>query len=261
MIEPHEFSVARVRAIQDDLRGSVRDDMCVEEAAQLLAHVLWGAFAPDLVLVRVYSTLPFAALPAFDQERVERATTAGGGSHKLGPYTPVLSLLATRGIEAAWNDRRESKKHLGIPFLTTEFVRALPMITALFTDLGLSIEGLVSPGTSGGVHTEQLLGGEPAGIFYVANAKTTLDPTGRRIIPQQDFVERYGVQTVFGMGGSWPNQSLLTCIVFLRTTVDRIVVRRLAPLLTVFRAATTGAAMNGRYFIERTRTFASVIPK
>lgn len=59
----------------------------------------------------------------------------------------------------------------------------------------------------------------------------------------------YDIKTVFGMGGSWPDGSLSAFVVFTRETIGVGVVRRLAPLMTVFRSCTTSLVMRGRYFV------------
>lgn len=250
MAEPQDFTVARVRAMQERLRSSIRDDMFVEQAAQHLTDTLWDAFGSDVVLARTYATLAYGTLPSFNQRFVQSLANATPYASKLGAYTPVLSLLATRGLEMPWNDRKASKGHIGVPFLAADFLRSLPMVTALLGELGLTIESIVEQGSNIAVHSEQVSSGEAANVFYVPSATTSLDAQGRQIIPAQDFVHRHGVETVFGFGGAWPNRSLLSCIVFLRRPLERAVVRRLAPILGSFRAATTAAAMRGRYFVD-----------
>jgi hypothetical protein len=121
------------------------------------------------------------------------------------------------------------------------------MVAALLSDLGVSM----GPQSADGMQRDGLLGGEATGIFYVEDAATTVDARARKIIPAQDFVAAYGVKTVFGMGGAWANGEAVACIVFGRKFLARNVARRVAPLLSVFRAATNTLAVSGRHFEEQ----------
>jgi hypothetical protein len=120
------------------------------------------------------------------------------------------------------------------------------MLAAILPELGVTASWIEH--RTDGVVVDQLLGGEAPGVFYVEDARTATDAQGRKVIPAQDFVNEHAVETVFGMGGAWPNGHLAIAIVFARARVDRSVVRRLAPLLGVFRSATTPLAMRGSTF-------------
>jgi hypothetical protein len=145
-----------------------------------------------------------------------------------------------------WNDRARSKGRVGIPLVSAEFVRSIPMVSALLCELGATPAWVDQ--RASGVQVEHLLGGEASAVFHVADAATATDTQGRKVIPAQDFVAAHRIATVFGMGGFWPNGDLVASILFSREVVDRSTVRRLAPILSVFRAATTGLVMKGLYF-------------
>ena len=70
------------------------------------------------------------------------------------------------------------------------------------------------------VFTRKLLGGGN-GVFYAEDAKTARDAKGRLVIPATDFVAAENIGTVFGMGGSNSDGSVLTAIVFTRTKLPR----------------------------------------
>lgn len=239
-----EYSVARIRALQDTLRRRVQTAAALQDAAQEFANLLAEEFEP--VLARVFATIEFQALPEFDRRFVTGRAREANLEAQLKPTTRVLSLLGTRGAQPEWNERARSKRYLGIPLVSEHFVQSLPMVAALLTELGMAPESFRPDGP--GVPIDQLLGGEAAGIFHVPEPRVSTDPKGRRIIPAQDFIHAQEVATVFGIGGIWPNGELVVCIVFTREVVARATVRRLAPALSVFRSATTALAMNGKYF-------------
>lgn len=245
MFSPASISVPRLRSLQGCLRENLRGCTSVEPAASHLVELFADEFAGRVVLARVFATVPFDRLPAFNRNATAALAASKGASDRLRPDTPVLSLLATRGQQPAWCDRRLSKGHVGIPLVSQDFVDAAPMVAALFAELGFSLVG-----RERGASCERLLGGESAGSMYVADAKTAVDQRGRKVIAAQDFVAVHGVETVFAVGGCWPNRDLVACIVFLQGSLGRAAVRRLAPLLSVFRAGTTSQAMHGRYFAD-----------
>jgi hypothetical protein len=61
-------------------------------------------------------------------------------------------------------------------------------------------------------------------------------------------VRTYGVRSVFALGGTWPSGSVGFLVVISRETLSAAVVRRLAPMVTVFRSAVTSLVMQGLHF-------------
>jgi hypothetical protein len=247
MLSSETLSVTRLRSLQDRLRESIRDCGSVESAASHLVKLFADEFSGLVALARVFATIPFGRLPVFNRNAVATLAASKGGG-LLGPDTPVLSLLATTGLLPEWCDRKRSRGHVGIPLMSREFVDSAPMVAALLSELRFTVDGH-APGKHDSI-AERLIGGEPAGTLYVADAKTAVDSRKRKVIAAQDFVAAYGIESVFAVGGCWPNRDLVACIVFLRCSLDRSVVRRIAPLLSVFRAGTTPLAMHGRYFSD-----------
>jgi hypothetical protein len=239
-------TVARVRVLQERIRVAAAACTSTDQAAQRLADILFSEVA-DIALVRVYAALPFDILPPPVQEKAVARARLRQVEHLISARTPVMSLLGSRGIERSWGDRRLSQSHAGVPLVSPEFLESLPMFSALLSDLGSS---LIPRPAIEGVHLESLLGGDRAGLFFVEDAASTLDARGRRIIPSQDFVASYGIKTVFGMGAMWTTGEFLTCIVFSTVAIERAIVRRLAPLLGVFRSASNSLAVKGSFFAE-----------
>src|SRR3954470_6877579 len=142
----------------------------LEDAAQRFCDMLYQTFEESLVLVRVFATVPFAALPASNRRFVENLV-GERAREVLGPRTPVLSLLGTRGGVPRWNSRNLSEGHVGIPLASTEFVEAIPMIASLVKQLGVAIESGNEVETE--IVTQSL--GRAAGVFYVEDASASVD--------------------------------------------------------------------------------------
>jgi two-component system NtrC family sensor kinase len=247
MSQPAAYSVAHVRALQDRLRGAVQDATALDAASQSFAQTMAEEFK-ETVLARVFSTIAFRILPEATRTFVSQRAREARIESLMKPELPVLALMGTFGVEPEWRQRAVSKRHLGIPLASEGFTRSLPMISALLSQVGF--DPLRSREETRGIRIDQLLGGGGAGVFHVEDARSSVDPDGRKIIPAQDFVAKYGVRTVYGMGGCWPDGSFVTCIVFTRELLDRATIRRVAPVLSVFRAVTTPLVARGRYFAE-----------
>lgn len=229
----------------DDLEriwGKIAEDVAARPSLQGAADVFLDAFhaqfADELILSRVFATSEFGGLPAIDQAFVRAAAHSAGVLEKLEQSTNVLSLLATRGREAAWNEREKSASHLGIPLISEQFVQEIPMIVRLLGETGFDPNWYGLP--SSNFVTPSFA--NVNGLFYVEEAKMARDELGRRIIPAQDFVSRYGVRSVFGIGGTYVSQSMFLAITFFCAThVTRQQAMKFLPLVSLFKAASTRA--------------------
>ena len=181
------------------------------DAAQAYVDLLWERLQDSLVLARVFATVPFAQLPETNQSFVSNLVESAGFADQLTDATLVLSLMGSRGREPEWNDRRTSKGHVGIPLTSALFIDAIPMVSRLLKQMGLGLAWIDRQDTELVIKTV----GSTAGVFYVRSAGQETDVEGRKIIAAQHFVEKYGVQTVFGLGGGFVGtQTFMTCIIF-----------------------------------------------
>lgn len=206
----------------------------LEDAAQELAEAVHDEFNESVVLARVYVTVPFDELPPANRAFVEALVGSTERAPALERATPVLSLVGTHGEQPAWNDRRNSKGHKGIPLISAEFVNGIPMIARLLRELGVPLDWIDSHDARRIVTTI----GSEAGLFFVENASQATDDQGRNIIPAQDFVSDYGVNSVFGTGGAYPNGQIIVLVVFSRDKVARATAELFLPLADLFRSKT-----------------------
>jgi len=183
----------------------------MEEAAERVVGHFFERFADASgasanVLVRFYRTVPFDRLEPDLQDFV----SASDPERAEWSAVQSLVLLATRGVEPAWSDRRSSVDHRAIPLLSEETVARMPMITALVRDLGVGPTELIAPDPRRFAAMDQ----RDHRVFHVADA------AGSGAIPSQDeFVRPYGVASVIGFGGVLPDGSLFAVIAFSRTPI------------------------------------------
>ncbi len=230
--------------IQDRMRPSLAQATTLEDAAQVLVAALCSEFPTGIVLARTFITLPFARLPE-DLRRAAWACVEDQTLHSaVSPTTPVLTLLSTYGREADWCDRRRSRGHAAIPLSSRSFVDSIPMVARMLHEMGIDL-GL---DTGGDPYVQRLLGAGWIGLFHVDDARTARDDQGRRIIPSHDFVEAYGVRSVFGLGKAYGNGSIASVVVFATSVLPRATVEALVPIVNQFKAQTIDLMSRGAIF-------------
>jgi len=202
----------------------------VEAAAGIFVKAFVAAFS-DVALARLFVVLPVARVPSHEADFAARFA---GDDPRFGPTTRVLTLLGTRGREAAWNDRRLSRGHLCIPLIDRAFIEAAPMIAKLLADIDVDLGGF-DDGRP--IATRKLIGGKN-GMFYVPDAASAVDAQGRYVIADRTFVERYAIRTVFGMGGAYADGTLVTSLIFCTQKIPQLVVDRFPSLISNFKMAT-----------------------
>jgi hypothetical protein len=228
----------------DSLRGMVAKTTALESAAAMVARELYDTFEATTALARVYAVVPYRDLDPPTAAFVDELGRSTGQSDQIRPETPVLTLLATHGAKAEWCDRTKSKGHRGIPLVSEAFVQAIPMVARLLKELGVDLAWLDA---ANDLNARRLLGGFN-GLFFVDDAATAKDNLGRLIIPAQDFVEEQGVKSVFGMGGFYPDNTLIVIIVFAREHLKRAQVERLTSLISLLKGETFGIVRARKFF-------------
>lgn len=194
----------------DAIRGFAYGSRTMESAAGSIADLFWSGLredgeTPDCALVRVYKTHQYAKLPADLQ-----AFAAGVLEAEPDPETRCLTLLATRGIEPAWNDRRQSEGHQAIPLPSVDFVGRLPMVAGLIGQLGLEFADVVQPSR----HRIAELAQKTYGVFHVADAESSPH------VPAKEFVGRYGIRSALGFGGVLFTGDFFAVVLFSRVPVS-----------------------------------------
>lgn len=195
------------------VRGSGRDALSMQGAAQVLVQYFYNAFGSqdsgvsDCALIRCFKTHCRSALPS----GLQAALNGHSAIRSSSLDSRCLTLLATAGDLPAWNDPTQSSSHRVIPLESAESVMQAPMIAQLIQQLGLEIEAILSP------NEELLLEADERtyGVFHIETA------LGSPSIPAQHFVQQHGIQSVLGFGGLLPSGDLFAVILFSKVRISR----------------------------------------
>ncbi len=228
-------------------KQQLREQKSLQGACGCLLDRANATFEQSFVLTRMFMSLPYSGLPDFQRFFVDQLAADAGVADQVLPNTPVLTLLASRGVEKAWNEVEQSSGHVAIPLVSSAFVSGIPMVARLFNDLGLRLEILDQVAEGMDMHVLS----EVSGIFFVPDAGTSMDGQGRHIIPAQDFVAKYGVRSVFGIGGQYmvgAQGSILVAVFFTTETLEKFEARKLAPLINHLKTVTSALVMDGKIF-------------
>lgn len=245
MLSIAKFTYRDILGFQDTLRSALRDSTSLEQAAQRITDTVWETFSDTAVLTRCFVTVPYQSLPLSDQGFVQRSLKHTGAAESIPANSIVLSLMGTRGRQPEWNNRKLSRDHLGIPLVSTGFIEEIPMLSRLLQELG------VDPGwfhLERGGFTESKLGAGQVGVFFVQDATGAIDAQGRLIISAQEFVQEYGVKSVFGLGGVYGDGTVLILLVFTQELLEKTQVNALTHLIVLIKSATADLLKAGALF-------------
>ncbi len=231
--------------LQDKIADQAAGCAVLEEAAQRYMSVLYETFHDSIVLTRFFATIPYGKIPEKNKAFVLKLAQSVGLAERISDETLILSLLGSRGGESAWNDRRQSQGHVGIPLVSSDFIDKIPMMSRLLKQLGAGIDWIDAYDTQLVAKTFENL----SGVFYVRDAEVEVDNQGRKIIAAQEFVKDKGVKTVYGIGGCYMGYSLFfATVVFLRQCLDKEKVERFMIQANKFKAVTLELVDEGKIF-------------
>ncbi len=221
--------------IQNAVQEAASKASSLAEAANLYMSILQEHLGESIVLARLFATVSFEELPEKKQAFVSTLVKKAGVEEHLKPESPILTLFGSKGVEPEWNDVENSENHVGIPLVSSAFIGQIPMMSRLLKQLGMGLEWIDTNDTQLVVRAM----GRSSGVFYVRDAATELDVEGRLIIPTQDFVEQYGVKTVFGIGGGYlGSNTFFTLILFLNETIEPEMANKFSTQVNKFKTAT-----------------------
>lgn len=204
------------------VRGLSTGCRSIEEGASRLVDFLYerltrdGGARPALALARLYLTHRYGNLDAGLQSFARGIL----GGAPPDDETRCLVLLATRGAEPAWNDRRQSAGHQAIPLPDPEFVSRIPMVSEVFRQLGVDVHSLLRPDPA----KVPEIAGRQFDVFCEPNA------AGSRFIPAQPFVAAHGVASVVAFGGALSTGDLFVTLLFSTVPISREAASAFAPL-------------------------------
>jgi hypothetical protein len=190
-----------------------------EDAGQLFVDIIYDYFRESLVLLRLFITVGYGELPVADRIFTDIKVQEIEGSPSIDTRTPVLTLLATRGIHSEWNERGKSQMFRCIPLVSSRYVASLPMLSMQFERMGFHLdlidnweEAVVAKGRA------DLY----SGMLFIRDASCDRDERGRMIVPAREFVAKNRIGTVLGFGSGCPNSpALLMLFAFTNEVFDQ----------------------------------------
>jgi PAS domain S-box-containing protein len=162
---------------------------------------------PACALVRLFKTHSYRRLSPDLQSLVVKQL----GKTPENPSLKCLTLLGSAGLVSGWNEPSRSNRFRVIPIDGPGALDALPMFSRLFAQFGL-----VPPAFTAGEKSLLLDRTEPTyNVFHVPKAE------GSPFVPaQEEFVCRYGIQSVIGFGAPLPSGDMFAVILFSRDAVS-----------------------------------------
>jgi hypothetical protein len=241
-----EASFSQIKDLKDKVTEGVKGARAFEQAAQIYTESIYSAFRESVVLARVFASIRYHNLPAEITRFVDVLASSKGISKLISKDTLVLTLMGSSGARPAWNDRKKSDGHIGIPLASADFIEAIPMMSRLLKELGVGLDWI----DSGDTDIVKKTIGSMTGMFYVPDARTAKDKKGRDIIAARDFVSSNDVQSVFGFGGGY----LLTdvfciTIIFLREELSRQSAEQFAGMMAFFKTITNDLIKDKKLFV------------
>jgi hypothetical protein len=247
MTRIQDADARELKDLERRVQKVTRASASLEEALQRYTELIYQHFAESIVLARVFATGLYRDLPAFNRRFVDELARSKNIVERVVPDMLTLSLLGTSGVEPDWNDRRRSQSHIGIPLASAAFVDAIPMVARMLHELGLGFDWIDSRDTALTLKTL----GSINGVFHVADATTAVDAQGRKIIPSQDFVRKYGIRSVLGVGGAYIGYPVfIVAILFCRDEVSREHADEFIAHIHRIKASTVDLVHRGQIFAD-----------
>jgi hypothetical protein len=227
MASLEHFSGGDLEPFGDAIRSHAYSGRSMEHSAQQTVDLLWAGLqaedgGPALALVRLYKTHAYGNLP-----EDLRVFARGVLEDDPDPETRCLTLLATRGLEPDWNDRRKSKGHRAIPLPSVEFIQRLPMVAGLIDQIGVDLADVVRPDKA----RVNELARKNYDVFHVPQA------LGSEFVPGQNFVKEHGIVSALGFGGVLFSGDFYAVVMFSRVPVSADVADRLRVLSLATRVS------------------------
>jgi hypothetical protein len=238
------LSVADVESLRRKVETGLKDSSSMQAAAQRFVEILFDELSESAVLFRVFSTVALGALPSRDQSFARELARERRSDEELDEKTTVVALLGTRGRRAGWNDRYNSERHLAVPLTRASFIKTIPMLARLMSDMGTGLDWVEKQG----LHMVVRSVGQMARVLYVEDARKAVTSDGYMIVSDQDFVVQHGVKTVIALGGAYLDRTVVGIVLFTRELIPQDRVEKLLPLVHAFKIATMRDVMQARIF-------------
>lgn len=215
MFDITQFSLKDMTQCGAALRDLDVDSNSMEETANRIVrylhdHLADASGARVCVLTRFFVTMPYSELDEDNQRHAQKLL----GDVPVDAQLRCQTLLATVGVEPAWNDRHKSHYYKNLP-MTPEIFDANPMYVQFAETFGVVIDRSITPDPALIAELEQ----SSYNVFHVPDASNS------EYIPDQEhFVLRYGIRSVIGFFGMLPSSQVFSVVIFTKALVPRDIV-------------------------------------
>ncbi len=218
----------------------------LDQSAQAFIDIVFEQFQDSMVLLRLFSSVPYSALSNDDRQLVDKKTNESGTRHLCRDTTPVLTLLGTRGQRADWNQRSKSQRFRCIPLVSSGYVSSLSMLSMQFQTMNFDLSLLDRLDSTNAVDDHAH---EYPGMLYVKHAGIDRDEQGRMIVPHQDFVAENNVKTTLGFGTSYSDHpTIVTLFAFTNEILNKTEMEPFSSLLKSYLSVSREFLDTGRIF-------------
>jgi hypothetical protein len=216
------------------------------QAACTIVHERSAAGPKPIGLLRVFVVTRFGDQSSGNQAFAREWMRRQDQPTTLLPGTPTLALIGSAGSDPDWNDRKRSVGHLAIPLVTSRLIARVPLVAALFEQLGVGLDWLheVTPGKI------REIGQQAERHFFVADISRQLAGRregkaigGKRVLHSQ-------LRCGFGSASPYMTQDAFLIVVGFATQVLDPRAASLATMLVRYiRAGTYRMVDAGRWFV------------
>lgn len=211
------FSLDTIRNLQSEIYDSSLAKDTLQLALQEMMNVIYIHLGDSIVLCRIFHLIRMGDLPDFEQQFVYEFANKIGIDSDLDNDTNILCLMGTKGQKQAWNNRKLSQGHLGIPIISAEFLSSIPMMVNLLASIGVKI-----PNVADFKRLDVAQPFQNQGAFVVEDALKAIDSQNRKVIADQHFVRNYGVKSVIGFGNQHVvHETFSVAVFFLRDSIQK----------------------------------------
>ncbi len=234
-----ELNLKDVSVISQTLKNVTKELLSSEEVCQKATKLLYNSFSDskekkEFALCRIFKSCSFYQLPPYLKE------TFRNNNKKEAKY---LTLVGTFGEKKDWCNIKSSKKHKAIPLTNIQRIQELPMVSALFNQIGFAIP------QNKNVEEIKFLTNDDHnfGLFLVEKAK------GSTLIPdQKSFVIPYGIKSVLGFGGQFSTGDIFATLIFSKKRITAKKARLLQSLAPALKYSLIENELRGRIFKDKT---------
>ena len=239
-IKIRELTLTNIFELSQFIKDKCNGLSSLEETVQELMKIFCQTFITDkgksaFALSRYFKSCTYEEIP----EDIKIYIQHQEDKENIQAQNRYLTLIGTAGEVEEWKYRRDSKEHQALPLYDPRIVDNLPMLSALFAQIGFAI-----PNTEG-ANKNIIIDREDHdfGIFCVEDA------TGSTLIPKQaEFVEPFGIKSVIGFGGHYMTDHIYAIIIFSKVEISKERAKLFLSLNPAVKSITLRHAVTGNIF-------------